>query len=131
MKQNLEEINAFLGKDSGFKGKIISEGIFRLDGKLEGQIFHKGLLIISETAVIKGKLEVNALTLNGFIEGEVTAMERVEIHDKGRLYGNISTPALVIQDGGIFEGNCKMGMKSHNGGDLEVTEKAIPKKINS
>ena len=126
MKQNLEEINAFGGKDSEFKGKIISEGIFRLDGKLEGEIFHKGILIIGETAVIKGKLEVNALTLNGIIEGEVTAKERVEIHAKGKLYGNISTPTLVIQDGGIFEGNCKMGTKSDNRSDLEAIGKSIP-----
>ena len=126
MKQNLEEINVFWGKNSGFKGRIISEGIFRLDGKLEGEIFHKGILIISETAVIKGKLEVNALTLNGIIEGEVTAKERVEIHAKGKLYGNISTPTLVIQDGGIFEGNCKMGTRSDNGSDLEAAENAIP-----
>jgi cytoskeletal protein CcmA (bactofilin family) len=126
MKQNLEEINVFWGKNSGFKGRIISEGIFRLDGKLEGEIFHKGILIISETAVIKGKLEVNALTLNGLIEGEVAAKERVEIHAKGKLYGNISTPALVIQDGGIFEGNCKMGARSDNGSDLEAAENAIP-----
>ena len=126
MKQNLEEINVFWGKNSGFKGRIISEGIFRLDGKLEGEIFHKGILIISETAVIKGKLEVNALTLNGLIEGEVAAKERVEIHAKGKLYGNIFTPALVIQDGGIFEGNCKMGTRSNNGSDLEASEKAIP-----
>ncbi len=126
MKQNLEEINAFGGKDSEFKGKIISEGIFRLDGKLEGEIFHKGILIIGETAVIKGKLEVNALTLNGTIEGEVTAKERVEIHAKGKLYGNISTTTLVIQDGGIFEGNCKMGAKSDNVSDLETVEVPIP-----
>jgi cytoskeletal protein CcmA (bactofilin family) len=118
MKQNLEEINVFGGKDSEFKGKIISEGIFRLDGKLEGEIFHKGILIIGETAVIKGKLEVNTLTLNGIIEGEVTAKERAEIHAKGKLYGNISTPTLVIQEGGIFEGNCKMGAKYENGSDL-------------
>jgi cytoskeletal protein CcmA (bactofilin family) len=126
MKQNLEEINVFWGKNSGFKGRIISEGIFRLDGKLEGEIFHKGILIISETAVLKGKLEVDALTLNGLIEGEVAAKERVEIHAKGKLYGNISTPALVIQDGGIFEGSCRMGTRSDNGSDLEVAEKAIP-----
>ena len=126
MKQNLEETNVFWGKDSKFKGKIISEGLFRLDGKLEGEIFHKGLLIIGETAVIKGKLEVNVLTLNGLIEGEVTAEERVEIHAKGKLYGNISTPTLVIQDGGIFEGNCKMGTKSDNRSDLEAIGKSIP-----
>ena len=120
MKQNLKEINVFWGKDSRFKGKVISEGIFRLDGKLEGEIFHKGILIISETGFIKGKLEVNALTLSGLIEGEVTAKERVEIQAKGKLYGNISTPKLVIQDGGIFEGNCRMGTKSDNRSDLEV-----------
>lgn len=119
MKQNLDEMNVFWGKDAVFNGKMISEGIFRLDGKVEGEIFHNGTLIIGETAVIKGKVEVNALTLNGLVEGEVTAKGRVEIHSKGKLYGTITTPILVIQDGGIFEGNCKMGSKSENESGLE------------
>ena len=124
MKQNLDEINVFCGKDSVFNGKIISEGIFRLDGKIEGEILHRGTLILGETAVIKGKLEVHAMTLNGMVEGEVTAKERVEILDKGRLYGTISTPIIVIQDGGVFEGNCDMGAKSNNRSELEEAEKA-------
>jgi cytoskeletal protein CcmA (bactofilin family) len=124
MKQNLDEINVFWGKDSVFNGKIISEGIFRLDGKVEGEILHRGTLILGETAVIKGKLEVHTITLNGMVEGEVTAKERVEILDKGRVYGTISTPIIVIQDGGVFEGNCDMGTKSNNRSDLEGAEKA-------
>ena len=119
MKQNSDEINVFWGKDSVFNGKIISEGIFRLDGKVEGKIFHNGTLIIGETAVIKGRLEVNVLILNGMVEGEVTARDRLEIHSRGKLYGTISTPILVIQDGGVFEGNCKMGTKSDNGSGLK------------
>jgi cytoskeletal protein CcmA (bactofilin family) len=122
MKQNLEEISVFWGKNSAFNGKIISEGIFRLDGKMEGEIFHRGTLIIGETAVIKGKVETNALTLNGVIEGEVTAKERVEIHPRGKLYGTLSTPILVVQDGGIFEGNCKMGGMLHYENELEGSE---------
>lgn len=122
MKQNLEEISVFWGKNSAFNGKIISEGIFRLDGKMEGEIFHRGTLIIGETAVIKGKVETNALTLNGVIEGEVTAKERVEIHPRGKLYGILSTPILVVQDGGIFEGNCKMGGMLHYENELEGSE---------
>jgi len=124
MKQNLDEINVFCGKDSVFNGKIISEGIFRLDGKIEGEILHRGTLILGETAVIKGKLEVHTMTLNGMVEGEVTAKERVEILDKGRFYGTISTPIIVIQDGGVFEGNCDMGAKSDNRIDLEGAGKA-------
>jgi cytoskeletal protein CcmA (bactofilin family) len=125
MNQNLEEINVFWGKNSVLNGRMTSEGLFRLDGKVEGEIFHCGTLIIGETAVIKGKLEVNALTLNGMVEGEVTAKERVEIHSRGKLYGTISTPVLIIQDGGVFEGNCKMGTKSDNEGDLEGAGKAL------
>jgi cytoskeletal protein CcmA (bactofilin family) len=112
MKQNLEETNAYLGQNSFFEGRLTLEGVFRLDGKVEGEIFHKGTLIMSETAIFKGKVEVSALILDGMIEGEVNAKERIEIHSRGRLFGTISTPVLVIQDGGIFEGNCKMGMKA-------------------
>ena len=125
MKQSTEEINVFWGKDSVFNGKITSEGLFRIDGKMEGEIFHRGTLVIGETAVIKGKVEANALTLNGMIEGEVTTKDRLEIHSKGKLYGTISTPVLVVQDGGILEGNCRMGPKSDHGNDLEGAEKAL------
>ena len=119
VKQNSEEINVFWGKNSLFEGKMTSEGIFRLDGKVKGEIFHRGTLIIGETAVVKGKLEVNALILNGRVEGDVTAKERVEIDSRGKLYGTIFTPILVIQNGGILEGNCKMETKSDHESDLE------------
>jgi len=114
MKENLEEISVFLGKNCLFEGKMTFDGVFRLDGRVEGEIFRSGTLIISETAVIKGKVEVDALILNGKVEGEVIARERVEIHSRGKLYGTVFTPALVIQDGGILEGNCRMGSKPEN-----------------
>ncbi len=111
MKPSSEEMNVFWGKDSLFKGKVNSEGIFRLDGKIEGEIFHSGTLIIGETAVIKGKVEATTLILNGNLEGDVTTKERMEIHARGRLFGTVLTPIFVIQDGGFFEGNCKMVAK--------------------
>jgi cytoskeletal protein CcmA (bactofilin family) len=130
MKQNLEEINVFWGKDSLLQGKMTSEGVFRLEGKVEGEIYHRGTLILGETAVIKGKVEVNAMILNGRLEGEVTAKERVEIHANGKLYGTIFTPIFVIQDGGIFEGNCKMGAKADNENDLEGEGKLVSRDSN-
>jgi cytoskeletal protein CcmA (bactofilin family) len=125
MKQDLEEINVFFGKDTVFNGKMTSEGVFRLDGKIEGEIFHSGTLIAGETAVVKGKMEVNTLTLNGIVEGEVNAKERMEIHSKGKLYGTISTPVLVIQEGGVFDGNCKMGSKSNHESNLEPQKRGV------
>ena len=126
MKQNLEETNVYLGKSSFFEGRLTLEGIFRLDGKVQGEIFHKGTLIMSETGVVKGKIEVSALILNGMVEGEVNATERVEIHSRGRLFGTISTPVLVVQDGGVFEGNCRMGMKPADESIREGMECNLP-----
>jgi len=104
---------------------MTSEGIFRLDGKVEGEIFHGGTLIIGETAVIKGKVQVKALILNGTLEGEVTAKERVQIDSRGKLYGTIFTPIFVIEDGGIFEGNCRMRAKSDIESNFEVEGEVV------
>jgi cytoskeletal protein CcmA (bactofilin family) len=130
MKQNSEKINAFWDKGCMFHGKMTSEGIFRLDGKMEGEISHRGTLIIGETAVIKGNLEANVLILNGKLEGEVNAKERMEIHSGGKLYGTVSTPVFVIQDGGIFEGNCKMGAQSENESTREDAGKTVVRRNN-
>jgi cytoskeletal protein CcmA (bactofilin family) len=103
-----EEISAFLGKETAFEGKMTFEGVFRLEGKFEGEIFEGGTLIVGETAVIKGKIGVNTIIINGLVEGEVHAKGRVEIHSTGKLYGNLFTPILTINEGGILEGHCKM-----------------------
>ena len=103
-----EEISAFLGKETAFEGKMTFEGVFRLEGKFEGEIFESGTLIIGETAVIKGKIGVNTIIINGLVKGEVRAKGRVEIHSAGKVYGNLFTPILTINEGGILEGHCKM-----------------------
>lgn len=103
-----EEISAYLGKQTLFEGKMTFEGVFRLDGKFEGEIFDSGTLIVGETAVIKGKVALDTIIINGMVEGDVHAKTRVEIHSTGKVYGTLSTPILTINEGGIFEGHCKM-----------------------
>jgi cytoskeletal protein CcmA (bactofilin family) len=103
-----EEISAFLGKETLFEGKMTFEGVFRLDGKFEGEIFDSGTLIVGETAIVKGKIGINTIIINGLVEGDVYAKVRVEIHPTGKVYGKLFTPILTINEGGIFEGHCKM-----------------------
>jgi cytoskeletal protein CcmA (bactofilin family) len=103
-----EEISAYLGKETTFQGKMTFEGVFRLDGKFEGEIFDSGTLIVGETANIKGKIGLQILVINGRVDGDIYARARVEIHATGKVYGTLSTPILTINEGGIFEGSCKM-----------------------
>ena len=115
-----EEISAFLGKETVFEGKMTFQGVFRLEGKFEGEIFESGTLIIGDSAAVKGKFEVYSAIINGRVDGEIYARAKVEIHSTGRLYGNLFTPALIINEGGIFEGNCKMEKDHEETGDLQL-----------
>ncbi|OGQ07926.1 MAG: hypothetical protein A2026_22300 [Deltaproteobacteria bacterium RBG_19FT_COMBO_46_12] len=103
-----EEISAYLGKQTFFEGKMTFEGVFRLDGKFEGEIFESGTLIVGEAASVKGKVGLHTIIVNGVVEGEIYAKVRVEIHSTGKVYGTLYAPTLTINEGGIFEGHCKM-----------------------
>ncbi|MBM4306476.1 MAG: polymer-forming cytoskeletal protein [Deltaproteobacteria bacterium] len=103
-----EEISAFLGKETLFEGKMTFQGVFRLDGRFEGEIFESGTLIVGESAHIKGKIGVKMIIINGYVEGELHAVERIEIHSTGKFSGTLITPSLIINDGGILNGHCKM-----------------------
>ncbi len=118
-----EEISAFLGKETVFEGKMTFQGVFRLDGKFQGEIFESGNLVVGESAFVKGKMGVQTMVIHGSVEGEVHAGARVEIHATGKFYGNLFTPVLLIQEGGIFEGNCKMKESPDKEEDRQAQER--------
>lgn len=106
-----DEITVILGEGSKLTGKFEFEGVSRIDGDFEGEIESKNTLIVGDSASIKADIKVGKLILEGKIEGNITAKEEILIHPTGKLYGNIETPALIIEKGGIFDGNSKMAKK--------------------
>lgn len=115
-----DEINAFLGKNTEFEGKLSFSGAVRIDGRFKGEIFTEGTLIVGETAVIESNVHVSHVIISGEIRGNVMAEKRIEIHAPGKVYGNIQAPVVVIDEGVIFEGNCRMG-ESRDPGDKKLT----------
>ncbi|MDO9124293.1 MAG: polymer-forming cytoskeletal protein, partial [Deltaproteobacteria bacterium] len=91
---------------------------FRLDGRFEGEIFESGTLIVGESALIKGKVGVNIIIINGCVEGDLHAEERVEIHSTGKFSGTLITPVLIINEGGTLNGHCEMETKVAREEDL-------------
>ena len=103
-----DEINAFLGKDTEFEGKLSFKGAVRIDGHFTGEIFTEGTLIVGELAVIESNIHVSHIIISGEIRGNIIADNRIEIHAPGKVFGNIQAPTVVIEEGVIFEGNCRM-----------------------
>lgn len=102
---------AFLGEDVQFDGVLNFQGLVRVDGKMKGEINSKDTLVVGEKAVLNADVNVGRLVIYGKILGNVRASGKVELYSKGRLYGNIKTPLLVIEEGAVFKGNCDMDEK--------------------
>jgi cytoskeletal protein CcmA (bactofilin family) len=109
MKGKSGDLNGFLDRGSSFKGELEFEDTMRIDGKFNGRIRSKNELIVGESAHIEGEIHVGRIAISGTVLGKITADQRVEIHRNGKVYSDIDTPALIIEEGAIFQGNCVMG----------------------
>lgn len=105
------ELNGFLDRGASFKGELEFEDTMRIDGRFTGKIVSKNELIVGESATIEGDLHVGRIAISGTVIGKIVAEQRVEIHRNGKVFSDIDTPALVIEEGAIFQGNCTMGEK--------------------
>ena len=106
------ELNGFLDRGASFKGELEFEDTMRIDGRFNGRITSKNELVVGESAQIEGEIHVGRVAISGTVIGKIVAEQRVEIHRNGKVYSDIDTPALIIEEGAIFQGNCVMGEKS-------------------
>ena len=111
MKGKSGELNGFLDRGATFKGELEFEDTMRIDGRFNGKIVSKNELIVGESAHIDGDIHVGRIAISGTVIGRIVADQRVEIHRNGKVYSDVDTPALVIEEGAIFQGNCVMGDK--------------------
>ena len=111
MKPKGGELNGFLDRGSSFRGELEFEDTMRIDGRFNGKITSKNELIVGESATIEGDIHVGRIAISGTVIGKVVADEKVEIHRSGKVYSDLETPALLIEEGAIFQGNCVMGEK--------------------
>ncbi|QRK11211.1 bactofilin BacM [Archangium violaceum] len=102
------EVHTLLGKGSEFEGKLTFEGQVRIDGKFNGQIFTKDVLVIGDGARVQAEINAGTVIINGTVEGNVRASQLIELHAPARVKGNLESPALTMDRGVIFEGTSKM-----------------------
>jgi cytoskeletal protein CcmA (bactofilin family) len=119
LSKNQEEsgdIIAFVGEEVTFKGTIRYQGTVRVDGRLEGEIYTDGNLIIGQKAVITAKIEAGTVTCQGRITGEILAKNRVKLLSPAVFDGSITTPLLSMDEGVMFNGTCNMPQKGERKG---------------
>ena len=89
-------------------GAIKSSGSVRIDGKLDGELQCSGDAIIGKSATIKGNLTVNSVSIEGNIQGNVVAKDRIEMKSTARVTGDIKAKRLSVEDGVTFIGKSEV-----------------------
>jgi cytoskeletal protein CcmA (bactofilin family) len=102
------EWSGFLDKTVRFEGTLQFSGTLRLEAQVKGNILSDQTLVLGEGAKVEGQIEGNHVIVAGRFDGVIFAKGRVEIQSNGAVSGEIHTPCLVIEPGGIFDGNCHM-----------------------
>src|SRR5215203_709298 len=102
-------VSGFVGAGTVVSGDAEFKGMLRIDGRFTGRVrSEKGSLIVSAGGVVEANIEVESAKINGTVNGDIIATGRIELGRSARVHGNLQTPVLVIEDGAVFEGGCRM-----------------------
>jgi len=102
-----------MGKATEIKGNIISNGDFRIDGKVEGNITTAGKLILGKEGIIKGNVNCGNADFEGKFTGKLYCTGTLSLKSTAEIEGEVYIEKLSIEPGAVFNAICSMkGVKS-------------------
>lgn len=108
---------AWIGQSVTIEGRITSKQDIRIDGHVQGTLEvgdHE--LVLGAGAELKGDVNARSVLVGGKLEGNVTTTDRIQVQSTGVLLGDVVTPRLIIQDGGLLRGKADVAGTRTNGG---------------
>jgi len=116
MARNSDALNGFLDPGCTIRGDLEFESSFRLDGKVEGVVRSAAELLIGESGVVEGEVEVARCVVGGTVRGTIRASSGVQLLSTAKVWADIHAPALVMEEGAFLEGQVAMEKPARKSG---------------
>lgn len=98
--------SASIGKSVTIKGQIFSREDLIVDGEIEGAIeLNDHRLTVGPNGRVRAGIKAREIVVLGSIEGDVEALDKIDIRKDAKLVGDIKTARIVIEDGAYFKGS--------------------------
>jgi cytoskeletal protein CcmA (bactofilin family) len=108
---------AWIGQSVSIEGRITSKQDIRIDGHVQGTIeAGEHELVLGAGAELKGDVNARSVLVGGKLEGNVMTTDRIQVQSTGVLLGDVVTPRLIIQDGGLLRGKADVAGTRATGG---------------
>ncbi|HYY58924.1 MAG TPA: polymer-forming cytoskeletal protein [Pyrinomonadaceae bacterium] len=102
-------LSGFVGNGTVLTGEATFKAMLRVDGHLSGRVSSEsGTLIVGNNGQVDADVQVAVAVIHGTVNGDIVASQRLELGRAAKVNGNIQTPSLVIEQGALFEGSCRM-----------------------
>jgi cytoskeletal protein CcmA (bactofilin family) len=99
-----------IARDLHLEGTLSSGGSIHVEGTVVGTIQAGRLVHVAEGGIVEGDIEAHEAILSGEVNGSIIADGRVEVHAAAVIHGDITTPRLVVNEGGVVCGDVHMAM---------------------
>lgn len=109
MSTKPDDFATIIGPDAQFKGELTFQGGVRVDGQFDGSITTSGRVFVSKGGQVKAEVKAASVALEGAIEGNVAAQDKVELRATGKMIGDIQAAKLLVVEGATFVGKCEVG----------------------
>lgn len=111
MARDIKEgrLSGFVGHGTVLTGETNFQAMLRVDGVLQGTVSSDaGTLIVGTNGQVDANVAVASATVNGTVNGDIVATEKLHLGRTAKVVGNVQTPKIVIEEGAVLEGSCSM-----------------------
>ena len=99
---------SIVAKDMTITGDLDTEGVVKVEGRVNGSIRAAAQVLVSPGAIVQGDVH----TREAVVAGSIHASERVELQASAAVVGDVMTPRIAILEGGRLSGAVKMEINS-------------------
>lgn len=111
MSEPLSTDRTFFSAGTRIEGTLELDGEVKLEGQVKGKVTGTGVVIIGEQANLQADVLAPTIIVHGVVRGELHATEKLEMHRTAKVKGLIRAGRIRIDEGAVFEGECKMNPK--------------------
>ena len=121
-------LSAFVGSGTEIIGEFLFQSMLRVDGHFSGRISSAdGTLVVAAGGRVDAKVAVAVAKIRGLVTGDIVATDRVELGPESKMVGNIQAPTLIVEQGAVLDGSCRMTPQEAGSEQEAVSgQKALP-----
>lgn len=101
-----------IGKGTIVNGSIETFGNIRIEGSIIGDIKTKSKATTGPSSKVEGSILAQNAQIEGHVAGTVEITDQLVLKATATIDGDIITDKLLVESGAVFNGKCKMGVKS-------------------